>query len=197
MKYLGAVWGGIAFSAMTYFILIKGAKGASFMSGDVKEWISLNSGMLILYSFLGWTILLQLLYWLFRVNILKLIVLIGTFSLAMAFAGNDLVNFIGVPIAGFHAYESYAVSGGENILMDVLGGDSGKVQTPLYFLIIAGVIMLLALIFSKKARSVVQTSLDLSRQDAGEERFKSTRVSKLLVRGSINMSNGIRLYSYS
>lgn len=192
MKYLGAVWGGIAFTAMTYFILIKGAKGASFMSLDVKEWISLNSGMIILYSFLGWTILLQLLYWLFRMNILKLIVLVGTFSLAMAFAGNDLVNFIGVPIAGYHAFEFFAASGGDNILMEALGGDSGKVSTPWYFLIIAGIIMLAALIFSKKARSVTETELRLARQDEGDERFRSTRASKILVRSSINFSSGIR-----
>ncbi len=192
MKYLGAIWGGIAFTAITYFILIKGAKGASFMSADVKEWIKLNSGMLILYSFLGWTILLQLLYWIFRVNILKLIVLVGTFSLAMAFAGNDLVNFIGVPIAGYHAFEFFTAGGGDNILMEALGGDSGKVSTPWYFLIIAGIIMLLALIFSKKARSVTETELRLARQDEGDERFKSTRVSKILVRGSLNFSSGIK-----
>lgn len=192
MKYLGAIWGGIAFTAITYFILIKGAKGASFMSADVKEWIKLNSGMLILYSFLGWTILLQLLYWIFRVNILKLIVLVGTFSLAMAFAGNDLVNFIGVPIAGYHAFEFFTAGGGDNILMEALGGDSGTVSTPWYFLIIAGIIMLLALIFSKKARSVTETELRLARQDEGDERFKSTRVSKILVRGSLNFSSGIK-----
>ena len=192
MKYLGAIWGGIAFTAITYFILIKGAKGASFMSADVKKWIELNSGMLILYSFLGWTILLQLLYWLFRVNILKLIVLVGTFSLAMAFAGNDLVNFIGVPIAGYHAFEFFTAGGGEDILMDALGGDSGTVSTPWYFLIIAGIIMLMALIFSKKARSVTETELHLARQDEGDERFRSTRVSKILVRGSLNFSSGIK-----
>ena len=191
MKYLGAIWGGIAFAAMTYFILIKGAKGASFMSGDVKEWISMNSGMLILYSFVVWTILLQLLHWLFRINILKMIVLVGTFSLAMAFAGNDLVNFIGVPIAGFHAYEAFAISGGDNVLMEVLGGDSGKVATPFYFLLIAGIIMVLSLVFSKKARSVTKTELGLSRQNVGDERFKSNRISKLLVRASINLSAGL------
>ena len=192
MKYLGAIWGGIAFSAMTYFLLIKGAKGASFMSGDVKEWISLNSGMVVLYSFIGWTIVLQLLYWLFRVNILKMIVLVGTFSLAMAFAGNDLVNFIGVPIAGFNSYELYSASQGADANTMLMDGLAGKVPTPIGFLIVAGFIMVLTLVFSKKARSVVQTSLDLSRQDAGTERFKATRVSKLLVRGSINMSNGIK-----
>ncbi len=192
MKYLGAIWGGIAFSAMTYFLLIKGAKGASFMSGDVKEWISLNSGMVVLYSFVGWTVLLQLLYWLFKVNILKMIVLVGTFSLAMAFAGNDLVNFIGVPIAGYNSYELYTATQGADANTMLMDGLAGKVPTPTGFLIVAGFIMVLTLVFSKKARSVVQTSLDLSRQGAGTERFKATRVSKILVRGSINMSNGIK-----
>jgi phosphate/sulfate permease len=192
MKYIGAVWGGIAFTAMTYFILIKGAKGASFMSSDVKEWISQNSGMIMLYSFFGWTILLQLLYWLFRVNILKLIVLIGTFSLAMAFAGNDLVNFIGVPIAGFNSYELFTANGGADAGTMLMDGLAGKVPTPTLLLVLAGLVMVVTLFTSKKARSVVQTSLDLSRQEEGDERFKSTRVSKLLVRGSLGVSNGIK-----
>ncbi|MCF6170151.1 MAG: inorganic phosphate transporter [Bacteroidales bacterium] len=192
IKYLGALWGGIAFTAMTYFILIKGAKGASFMSDDIKEWISLNSGMIMLYSFFGWTILLQLLYWLFRINILKLIVLIGTFSLAMAFAGNDLVNFIGVPIAGYNSYELLQASGSADPGSLLMDGLSGKVPTPIILLIIAGFIMVITLFVSKKAKSVIRTSLDLSRQDEGDERFRSTRVSKLLVRGSLSMSNGIR-----
>ncbi|MCF6342882.1 MAG: inorganic phosphate transporter [Bacteroidales bacterium] len=192
IKYLGALWGGIAFTAMTYFILIKGAKGASFMSDDIKEWIHLNSGMIMLYSFFGWTILLQLLYWLFRINILKLIVLIGTFSLAMAFAGNDLVNFIGVPIAGYNSYELLQASGSADPGSLLMDGLSGKVPTPIILLIIAGFIMVITLFVSKKAKSVIRTSLDLSRQDEGDERFRSTRVSKLLVRGSLSMSNGIR-----
>jgi phosphate/sulfate permease len=191
MKYLGAIWGGLAFTAMTYFILIKGAKGASFMSADVKDWIKINSGIIMFYSFFGWTILLQLLYWLFRVNILKMIVLIGTFSLAMAFAGNDLVNFIGVPIAGFNSYELYTASQGADANTMLMDGLAGKVPTPISFLLIAGVIMVLTLVFSKKAKSVVKTSLDLSRQGEGDERFKATKVSKLLVRTSIQISNGI------
>ena len=191
MKYLGAIWGGLAFTAMTYFILIKGAKGASFMSADVKDWIKINSGIIMFYSFFGWTILLQLLYWLFRVNILKMIVLIGTFSLAMAFAGNDLVNFIGVPIAGFNSYELYSASQGADANTMLMNGLAGKVPTPISFLLIAGVIMVLTLVFSKKAKSVVKTSLDLSRQGEGDERFKATKVSKLLVRTSIQISNGI------
>lgn len=192
VKLYGALWGGIAFTAMTYFILIKGAKGASFMSGDVKEWITLNSLTIMLYSFLGWTILLQILYSLFKINILKMIVLVGTFSLAMAFAGNDLVNFIGVPIAGFNSYEFFIASEGADPNSMLMNGLAGKVPTPTLFLILAGIIMVITLYTSKKARSVVKTSLDLSRQDAGDERFKSTWLSKILVRGSINISSSFK-----
>ncbi|RLD48793.1 MAG: phosphate permease [Bacteroidetes bacterium] len=192
MKYIGAIWGGVAFTAMTYFLLIKGAKGASFMTDDVKHWIADNSSMLILYSFIGWTILLQLLFWLFRLNILKFIVLVGTFSLAMAFAGNDLVNFIGVPIAGYNSYQLFMDSGGGSPDSFLMEGLAGKVPTPIGFLILAGVVMVITLYTSKKARSVVKTSLDLSRQEAGDERFRPTWMSKVLVRSSINMSGSVR-----
>jgi hypothetical protein len=192
MKYLGAIWGGVALTAMTYFLLIKGAKGASFMTDDVKHWISANSGMLIVYSFVGWTVLLQLLFWLFRLNILKLIVLMGTFSLAMAFAGNDLVNFIGVPIAGYNSYQLFVDSGGADPSSFLMQGLAGKVPTPTLFLLIAGLIMVITLFTSSKAKSVVKTSIDLSRQEAGDERFRPTWMSKVLVRSSINMSTGLK-----
>ena len=192
IKYIGAIWGGIAFTALTYFILIKGAKGASFMSGDVKEWISQNSFQIIFYSLIGWTILLQLLYMIFRINILKIIVLVGTFSLAMAFAGNDLVNFIGVPIAGFNSWEIFNASQGANPEGMLMAGLAGKVPTPEAFLLGAGAIMVLTLYLSKKARSVLKTSIDLSRQDEGEERFKATWISKVLVRRSLQVSNNIK-----
>ena len=192
IKYIGAIWGGIAFSALTYFILIKGAKGASFMSEDIKSWISENSLLIIFYSLIGWTVILQILYLLFRINILKIIVLVGTFSLAMAFAGNDLVNFIGVPIAGFNSWEIFTAADGaspDGFLMTALGG---KVPTPEIFLLIAGAIMVLTLYLSKKARSVLKTSIDLSRQGEGEERFRATWISKLLVRSSLQASNNIK-----
>ncbi len=192
IKYIGAIWGGIAFTALTYFILIKGAKGASFMSGDIKDWITDNSMLIIFYSFIGWTILLQVLYLLFRINILKIIVLVGTFSLAMAFAGNDLVNFIGVPIAGYNSWEIFTASQGatpDGFLMSALGG---KVPTPGLFLLIAGAIMVITLYLSKKARSVLKTSIDLSRQDEGSERFKATWFSKILVRSSLQASSNIK-----
>ncbi|MCK5169643.1 MAG: inorganic phosphate transporter, partial [Bacteroidales bacterium] len=106
-KYFGAIWGGIAITAITYFILIKGAKGSSFLTADTTNWIKENSSLIIFYSFIGWTILLQLLYWIVRLDILKMIVLVGTFALAMAFAGNDLVNFIGVPLAGLKSFQAF------------------------------------------------------------------------------------------
>ncbi len=122
------------------------------MSGDVKEWIAGNSLIIIFYSLIGWTILLQLLYWIFRINILKIIVLVGTFSLAMAFAGNDLVNFIGVPIAGFNSWQIFSSTEGANpdgFLMTAL---AGKVPTPEMFLVIAGAIMVLTLYLYKKSK---------------------------------------------
>jgi len=192
MKYFGAIWGGIAFAAMTYFIVIKGAKGATFMAGDVEEWINLHTMKLILGSFIVWTIVLQMLVSFFRLNILRLIVLVGTFALAMAFAGNDLVNFIGVPIAGYNAWEIYAASPGvqpDGLIMTAL---AGKVPTPTLFLILAGFIMVITLFMSKKAVSVVKTSLDLSRQSEGEERFKANWFSKLIVRYSLAASTGVR-----
>jgi len=192
IKYYGALWGGIAFTAMTYFILIKGAKGASFMTDNMNAWITTHSLTILIYSFVGWSLLLQLLFSVFRVNILKMIVLVGTFSLAMAFAGNDLVNFIGVPIAGFNAYEFFHAGGSVNPDGMLMTSLAGKVRTPQLFLLLAGLVMVVTLYTSKKARSVVQTSLDLSRQGAGDERFRSTWLSKVLVRGTINFSTGMK-----
>lgn len=188
IKYIGALWGGAAFTAMTYFILIKGAKGATFMTTEMVEWIGTHSGMIIIYSLIGWTVLLQILYSLFNVNILKMIVLVGTFSLAMAFAGNDLVNFIGVPIAGFNSYQLFEASNGVDAGSFLMNGLSGKVPTPTLFLLIAGVIMVVTLYLSKKARTVTQTELSLARQEEGDERFSSSWLSKALVRVSVNSS---------
>ncbi|MCT4624464.1 MAG: inorganic phosphate transporter, partial [Schleiferiaceae bacterium] len=112
-KYFGSIWGGFAIAAITYFILIKGAKGASFMSDELKDYIKTNAALIIALSFVGWSIILQLIQWFTKIDILKLIVLIGTFALAMAFAGNDLVNFIGVPLAGYNSYEIFIANGGE------------------------------------------------------------------------------------
>jgi phosphate/sulfate permease len=192
VKWFGALWGGVAFSAITYFILIKGATNATFISSQSKLWIASHAGLIILYSFIGWTILLQFLNWLFRLNILKTIVLGGTFALAMAFAGNDLVNFIGVPIAGYDAFLIFLKHPGADPATLGMVGLMGKVPTPISFLLLSGLVMVLTLYFSKKAKSVIKTSVDLSRQDAGDERFRPNTLSKVLVRSSINMSKGIR-----
>ncbi|TLX72434.1 phosphate permease [Labilibacter sediminis] len=186
IKYLGAIWGGIAISAITYFILIKGAKGASFMDSETKTWIKSNAVQIIFISFIGWTLILQLCKWLFKFDILKFTVLVGTFALAMAFAGNDLVNFIGVPLAGFESFMVFNSTPGatpDNLLMESM---AGKVGTPTYMLIIAGLIMVVTLWTSKKAKNVVKTSLDLARQHEGDERFGSSFFARSIVRGTIN-----------
>jgi len=123
IKYFGALWGGIAITAITYFLIVKGAKGATFMSEEVQTWISSNGKLIILYSLIFWTVLIQILYWLFNLNIMKATVLAGTFALAMAFAGNDLVNFIGVPLAGFESFKIYQASGtpADQLLMNFTG----------------------------------------------------------------------------
>ncbi len=186
LKRFGAIWGGIAISAITYFILIKGAKGASFMDPETKILIKDNTWLILGISFFSWTILLQVLSWLVNLNILKMIVLVGTFALAMAFAGNDLVNFIGVPLAGYESFKNFLANPGADPNLLSMAVLAGKVKTPTMFLLIAGLIMVVTLWFSKKSRNVVKTTLDLSRQDEGTERFGSSFVSRSLVRSSIN-----------
>ncbi|WP_066633491.1 inorganic phosphate transporter [Labilibacter marinus] len=190
LKYLGALWGGIAITAITYFILIKGAKGASFMNSETKELIKTNTVQIIAICFVGWTVLLQLMQLIFKTDILKLTVLVGTFALAMAFAGNDLVNFIGVPLAGFESFKIFqgAGVGADQLLMEDL---AGKVKTDTFMLVIAGLIMVITLWTSKKAHNVVKTSLDLARQQEGEERFGSSYLSRAIVHGAVNMSNAV------
>jgi len=178
------LWGGVAISAITYFILIKGVKDASFMTDAIYAQIQENTLLIIFLSFVLWTILLQISSWVFKTNPLKIVVLVGTFALAMAFAGNDLVNFVGVPLAGLESFKIYAANGGNDLLMGKLLGD---INTPSYFLIIAGVIMLFVLWFSKKAQTVIETSLSLSRQEEGTERFGSSAFSRVLVRRVVNL----------
>jgi len=181
IKYFGAIWGGIAISAITYFILVKGAKSASFMSTEMKHSIKDNAWLILAVTFAVWALILQLIIMFTKFDILKLIVLVGTFALAMAFSGNDLVNFIGVPLAGFASYTSWVDSGiaANEFLMT---GLAGKVATPTVFLLVAGVIMALTLYFSKKARSVTETEINLGRQEEGYERFGSSALSRSVVR---------------
>lgn len=187
LKYYGSVWGAIAITSITYFILIKGAKGSSLISADQMDWIKENTMLIIAGSFVTWTILLQLITWITKINILRLIVLVGTFALAMAFAGNDLVNFIGVPLAGFSSYKAIIAEPGaspDTFLMTAL---NGKVQSETYLLVLAGLVMAITLWLSKKARSVTDTEINLSRQGDGEERFGASVFSKNLVRGSLSI----------
>ncbi len=196
-KYFGSLWGSFAITAITYFILIKGLKGSAFASNELQngvtllEWVQTNSFKVIVFSFIGWAIVLQLIIWFTKINVLKVIVLIGTFALAMAFAGNDLVNFIGVPLAGLESYKIFVASSQEpgQLLMESL---AGPVKTPTSLLLIAGLIMVVTLWVSKKARSVTATTLDLSRQDEGSERFESSALAQLIVRQFIGIGKGIR-----
>lgn len=191
MKYSIGLFGGIAATSIIYFMLIKGLKDSSFMTPEYKQWVHDNTGLLIAGFFVFFTILMQILHWL-KVNVFKVVVLMGTFALALAFAGNDLVNFIGVPLAGFSAYTDYmangTASGVDGFLMSSL---LGPAKTPWYFLFGAGVIMVYALCTSKKAHNVIKTSVDLSRQDEGEENFGSTPIARTLVRFSMTLANGI------
>lgn len=192
LKYYGAVFGGLSIAAMTYFMIIKGAKGATFISEETLSYMKSHMLNILLISFLGWTVLLQLLSWVFKIDIPKIIVLVGTFGLAMAFAGNDLVNFIGVPLAGFNSFKAWVAGGAvspDAFSMEML---KGKVGTPPYMLLIAGGVMIVTLITSKKARNVVATTVDLSRQGEGDERFGASMLSRVLVRRTIQFNKTIR-----
>lgn len=189
LKYFGSLWGGLAISAITYFMIIKGARGASFIPEETAYWIDTHKGTIVLYSIIGWIVLLQLGKWFFKLDIPKLIVLIGTFALAMAFAGNDLVNFIGVPLAGLASYQEYLKQGTDEFMMTAL---SQPVKSNTWLLLTAGVVMIITLWTSKKARKVVATTVDLSRQGEGEERFGSTVFSRALVSGAMMISNGLK-----
>ncbi len=191
IKYFGAIWGGIAITAITYFMLIKGAKGSSFMSPENLQWIKDNTFQILILSFIGWTVIFQLLSSLINFNILKLVVLVGTFALAMAFAGNDLVNFIGVPLAGFESYKAFVADPAADPNSFVMLKLTEKITTPTLLLLLAGGIMVVTLWTSRKARSVLETTLDLARQDEGEERFGSTYFSRSLVRSSRNVHYAI------
>ncbi|MBN2165913.1 MAG: inorganic phosphate transporter [Marinilabiliaceae bacterium] len=192
LKYLGSVWGGVAITSIIYFLLIKGASHAVFMGPETKAFIKGNANQIMIYSFVLWTIVLQISKLLFKVDILKFVVLMGTFALAMAFAGNDLVNFIGVPIAGFSSYEVFASPqnslGADELLMTAL---AEKTFVPSYMLVIAGLIMVLTLWFSKKAKNVTKTELSLSRQQEGEERFGSSFLARSIVRGALKASESV------
>jgi phosphate/sulfate permease len=198
MKYFGAIYGGLAITAITYFMVVKGISDSSFaeikVAGDetISDWVNHHALKVMLASFIGWAIIMQILNWLFKVKILKVVVLVGTFALAMAFAGNDLVNFIGVPLAGFNSFNAWIAAGATDPDSFSMGMLSGKVDTPAYMLLIAGLVMIATLIFSKKAHKVVATSVDLSRQNEGTEKFDSSLLARIIVRSTTRFNKNLQ-----
>ncbi len=190
IRRYGALWGGVALSSITYFILVKGAKGASFMSQQNVDWIKSHTVLLLLLIFTVSAVVLQVLQ-LLKFNILKPVVLAGTFALAMAFAANDLVNFIGVPLAGLHAYKAAMATA--DPLTATMGALGEKVPTQTYLLLLAGILMVATLWLSKKARTVTETEISLSQQEEGHERFESIFLSRSIVRLSLHLLETARL----
>ena len=181
LKYLAGIFGGIAITTIVYFLLIKGLKDSSFMTADANAWVKEHTGMLVLSLFVGSSVIMQILHWC-KVNILKVIVLMGTLSLAMAFAGNDLVNFVGVPLAGFSAWQDYSANGmgvgADNYLM---GSLLEPAHTPMIFLILSGATMVFALATSRKARNVINTEVNLTNQNESEASFGTSATGRRLV----------------
>ena len=183
LRWSIAIFGGIAFTTLSYFILIKGLGKSPYISAATREWIDVNTAMLMTCTFVVSTIVIEVLH-LLHVRIFRLIVLLGTFALAMAFAGNDLVNFIGVPLAGLDSLCDFTANGNGNYDGYMMTSLMTSAKSPLLYLLLAGLIMIIAMATSKKAQNVVKTSVDLSRQDEGDEMFGSSRLARSIVRSS-------------
>ena len=181
LRYTIAVFGGIAFTLLAYFIFIKGLGKSPFISTSTRQWVSENTPLLLGATFVCSSLLMQVLHW-WRVNVFKVVVLMGTFALAMAFAGNDLVNFIGVPMAGLDSYNDFMAHGNGDNTGFMMTSLMSSAKTPMLYLMLAGVVMIIAMATSKKAQNVVKTSVDLARQDEGEEMFGSSRAARSIVR---------------
>ena len=190
LKWTIGLFGGIAVTAIIYFMLIKGIKDASFMTDAHKLWVKDNTLTIVGGCFVFFTVLMQILHWC-KVNVFKVIVLLGTFALAMAFAGNDLVNFVGVPLAGFSSYTDFMANGNGVANDYLMGALNEPAKTSFIFLFLSGVIMVISLITSKKAQNVIKTSVDLSRQDDGNEMFGSSAIARSLVRSMTTLGNNI------
>jgi phosphate/sulfate permease len=190
-SYINAIFGGVAITAITYFIIIKGLKGTPFYSGEIKPYIEGKTFQILLYGFIGWTLISQLIISLFKVNILKFIIIIGTFSLALAFSGNDLVNFIGVPMAALNSYQEWTANGAPDPATFEMGFLADKVESNTILLLIAGSIMVVTLWFSKKAKTVIETGINLSRQGEGDEKFQANVISRAVVRAAISFNKVI------
>lgn len=192
LRKYGALFSGLAVTTIIYYLLIKGAKGSSFITDDQVTWVIDNTWTINMVSFVMWSISIQLLMWWKDINPLKFVVLLGTFALAMAFAGNDLVNFIGVAVGGYIAFQSWSTSGESPDLynMAIL---TEKFQTPTWILLIAGFIMIVTLWTNAKSRKVTDTEVSLGRQDDGDEKFRSTWVSRFLVGGALAIGRFVEM----
>ena len=182
-KVAESVFGGISFAILAYFVFIKGLSKSPLFAADAKAWIDANTTMLLGAVFAAATLLSYLLL-LMRVSVFRLVVLMGTFALAMAFAGNDLVNFIGVPLAGLSSYQDWVSHGAGNVDTFMMGSLMESAKSPFLYLMIAGGIMIFAMATSKKAQNVVKTSVDLSRQDESDEMFGTSRAARSIVRAT-------------
>ncbi len=184
-RRFGALWCGVAFTAIVYFALFKGLKSSGLIDPAFFEWVSGHMLLALAIVWVASSLLMGILQ-IFRVNILKITILAGTFSLALAFAGNDLVNFIGVPLAGLDSYKLFVAGGGDETML------MGKLNEPVVanhlLLLVAGIIMTVTLWFSKKAKSVSDTEINLAKQDEGTERFGSTLFSRSLVRSVLGLN---------
>lgn len=184
LKWKIGIFGGLCATAIIYFLLLKGAKDLTFMTPEVKEYIKTHTLQILGICMVSFTLLMQAFHWM-KINVLKVIVMLGTFALAMAFAGNDLVNFIGVPLSGLASYQDYMANGHSNAQSFLMDSLNGPANTPVYFLIGAGVIMVVSLATSRKARNVTKTEIGLGSQQGGDEMFGSSRIARRLVRWAL------------
>ncbi len=194
LKWKIGLFGGIATTCILYFALLKGLKDSSFMTSEYNAWIKENTMYLVGGCFVVSTVLMQVFHWC-KINVFKIVIFMGTFALALAFAGNDLVNFVGVPLAAYSAYQDFAANGAGQADTFMMSSLNESAKTPFIFLFLSGVVMVYALATSKKAQNVVKTSVDLSRQDEGEEMFGSSRVARSIVRGANNVNEFFSKYT--
>ena len=184
MRIGAALFGGVASTALAYFIFLKGIGGSTYIPEEVRTWINVHTHMLLLCTFVITTILMEVLH-LLKVNVFRLVVLMGTFALAMAFAGNDLVNFIGVPLAGLDSWHDFSMNAnGASPSTYMMTSLMESAKTPPFYLMAAGIIMIIAMATSKKAQNVIKTSVDLARQDEGDEMFGSSKAARSIVRAT-------------
>ncbi|CCY02843.1 phosphate sodium symporter [Prevotella sp. CAG:924] len=191
LRYSIAIFGGIAFTALTYFIFLKGIGKSPYLPTTWHDYIEEHMTVLLLGTFIASTVLMEILH-LLHVNIFRFVVLMGTFALAMAFAGNDLVNFIGVPLAGLDSYQNYMANAHgtapSGYLMSSL---MESATTPPIYLLLAGVVMIISMATSKKAQNVIKTSVDLARQDEGDEMFGSSRAARAIARFTQQLNESV------